>query len=217
MYYIDFDNTLYETGQLTKDVLIALAKTIGDTNKINPSIVLEELNNSFNSTIDNFETFAASLALKYNMKNSILQECLNQIIIIEGKKYVFPDAKKFLKELKDNGETVCILTYVAQEKNLNQQASKLLGSGILPYVNEVYNTTRHKFKLEIDYSNKNFIFIDDSPRDLEGLYNAGARNLIRMKKPNNIKRTSKELNIPTKIPTYTSFDDIPLKIVSQTK
>ena len=76
----------------------------------------------------------------------------------------------------------------------------------MPYIDEVYNTTRFKYELAIDY--KNGIFIDDSPRDLEGLYKAGVRHLIRIKKPNNLKRTSKELNIPEEIPTYTSFDEI---------
>ena len=125
---------------------------------------------------------------------------------MQGSNYVFPDAFQLLEKLKEKNEPVCILTYVAQRKNLHQQALKLAGSGILPYVTEVYNTTRYKFDLQLDY--KNGIFIDDSPRDLEGLYKAGAKNLIRIKKPNNEKRTSKKLNLPIEIPTYESFEKI---------
>lgn len=206
MYYIDFDNTLYETGRLTKDVLEKFARIIGRNKKINPNIVLAELKSSFNSTIDNFESFAINLAQKYDVNEKTLLSHLNKIILEDGANYVFSDAIDFLKKIKQKKETICILTYVAQKKNLKQQALKLAGSGILPYVDEIYNSTRFKYELEIDY--KNGIFIDDSPRDLEGLYKAGAKNIIRIKKPNNIKRTSKELSIPIEVPTYTSFDDI---------
>ncbi|MBR1540090.1 MAG: HAD family hydrolase [Clostridia bacterium] len=206
MYYIDFDNTLYETGRLTKEVLSTFAKVIGKTQGINPNIVLEELKKSFNSTVDNFESFATNLSEKYNVNEHTLQSHLKKILIENGDKFTFPDAIEFLKRLRKKGENICILTYVAQKKNLKQQALKLAGSGILPYIDEVYNTTRFKYELAIDY--KNGIFIDDSPRDLEGLYKAGVRHLIRIKKPNNLKRTSKELNIPEEIPTYTSFDEI---------
>lgn len=206
MYYIDFDNTIYETGRLTKDILTTFARVIAKSKKLNPNLVLDELKNSFNSTVDNFESFASGLSARYDINNDILQSHLKKIILTEGKSYVFPDALQFLKKLKEEGEYVCILTYVAQRNNLNQQALKLAGSGILKYINEVYNTTRYKFELEIDYESG--IFIDDSPRDIEGLYKAGARKIIRIKKPNNVKRTSKELNLPIEIPTYTSFNDI---------
>lgn len=210
MYYIDFDNTLYETGKLTKDVLLNFSEKISDLTNISSNEILKDLQSSFNSTIDNFETFAEKTSEKYKVDLNSLKLILQEIIVKNGNKYTFPDALDFLKKLKENSEKVCVLTFVSQEKNLHQQALKLAGSGILPYITEVYNTTRYKFELEIDY--KNNIFIDDSPRDLEGLYNVGARNLIRIKKPNNEKRTSKELNIPIEIPTFERFDDIDIKI-----
>ena len=206
MYYIDFDNTLYETGKLTKDVLNDLSKTISTSKNLNFENVLLDLKNSFNSTKDNFESFVYKISEKYDVKYSILLNHLHKIIVSEGNKYVFSDAIKLLEKLKSKNEEVCILTYVAQRKNLHQQALKLAGSGILPYVTEVYNTTRYKFDLDIDY--KNGIFIDDSPRDIEGLYKAGAKNLIRIKKPNNEKRTSKSLSLPIEIPTYENFEEI---------
>lgn len=210
MHYIDFDNTIYETGKLTKDILIAFSKVINSFTDLDFNYILNDLQKSFNSTIDNFVSFSLSLSSKYNIKNSEFQRVLNEYIIINGNQYVFPDALKFLKGLQDEGEKVCILTYVSNPRNLQQQALKISGSGIFPYVTEVYNTTRYKFELEIDY--KNGIFIDDSPRDLEGLYKSGARKLIRIKKPNNQKRTSKKLNLPIEIPTFESFDDIELNL-----
>ena len=210
MYYIDFDNTLYETGRLTKDILMEFTNVISKKKKLDADKILEDLTKSFNSTVDNFETFAFMLSSKYQIDYNIFQSHIQKIIIVQGKNYVFPDAFQFLKKLKENHQSVCILTYVAQSKNLHQQSLKLAGSGLLPYITEIYNTTRYKFELEIDY--KNGIFIDDSPRDLEGLYNSGARKLIRIKKPNNQKRTSKKLNLPIEIQTFESFDDIELNL-----
>ena len=210
MYYIDFDNTLYETGRLTKDILMEFTNVISKKKKLDADKILEDLTKSFNSTVDNFETFAFMLSSKYQIDYSIFQSHIQKIIIVQGKNYVFPDAFQFLKKLKENHQSVCILTYVAQSKNLHQQSLKLAGSGLLPYITEIYNTTRYKFELEIDY--KNGIFIDDSPRDLEGLYKSGARKLIRIKKPNNQKRTSKKLNLPIEIQTFESFDDIELNL-----
>ena len=209
MYYIDFDNTLYETGRLTKEVLTTFAKIIATSKRINVEIVLDELKKSFNSTVDNFESFANGLAVKYGINSSTLQLHLRKILVEKGCDFTFPDGLRFLKRLNEAGENICILTYVAQKKNLKQQSLKLAGSGILPYINEVHATNRYKYELFLDY--KHGTFIDDDPRDLEGLYKAGAKKLIRIKKPNNTKRTSKALNIPKEIPTYESFDDIPVE------
>lgn len=206
MYYIDFDNTLYETGKLTKDVLSKLAIVIASQTGQKESDILEDINSSFVSSTDNFFSFAKRLSFKYNVDYSLLESEINTIIISQGKNYVFPDVLKFLKKLKDADETICILTYVANKNNIAQQALKLTGSGLLNHVDEVYTTTRYKYKLELDYENATFI--DDDPRDLEGFYNSGAKNIIRIKKPNNEKRTSKTLNLPIKLPTYTNFDDI---------
>ena len=65
MYYIDFDNTLYETGKLTKDVLYDFSKIISNSKNLDLNEVLEILKNSFNSTVDNFESFGCNLATKY--------------------------------------------------------------------------------------------------------------------------------------------------------
>jgi hypothetical protein len=208
MLYIDFDNTIYETGRLTKDVLSTLAQTIGEETNSNPVTILEDIMASFNSTVDNFYSLSNNLSKKYFVSSELLHKKINEIILFKGKDYVFPDAIEFLNKLRANREPSCILTYVAQTKNISQQNFKLIGSGIYNYVDEVYCTTRYKYKLDIDYEHSTFI--DDSPRDLEGLYFRGAKKIIRIKKPSNTKRTSVKLNLPIDIPTYTSFDDIPL-------
>ena len=108
MYYIDFDNTLYETGRLTKEVLSTFAKVIGKTQGINQNIVLEELKKSFNSTVDNFESFATNLSEQYNVNEHTLQSHLKKILIENGNKFTFPDAIEFLKRLRKKGENICI-------------------------------------------------------------------------------------------------------------
>lgn len=202
MYYIDFDNTIYETGKLTKDIL----KIISDEVSVRKNEDAKKVFEDFKSSTDNFFTFAKKYCIEYKIDYDVLCSKILDIIINKGKEYVFPDAIKFLKKLKESNENVCILTYVSNSKNLEQQALKLAGSGILELVNEVYNTTNFKFELELDF--KNSIFIDDSPRDIEGFYKKGARNIIRIIKPNNEKRTSKKLNLPEKIPEFETFDEI---------
>jgi FMN phosphatase YigB (HAD superfamily) len=208
MYYIDFDNTIYETKKLTTDILTSFADIISKEKNLNKKEVLFNIINSFNSSTDNFITFAEKLALAYHSKCQPLLNAISYFTMEKGPEYIFPDALDFLKKLKQNEEKVCILTYVANTQNISQQALKLSGSGILNYITQIYITSTHKFELEIDYENNTFI--DDNPRDLEGFYNSGARNIIRIIKPNNEKRTSQILKLPKEIPTYHSFDDIPI-------
>ena len=63
MYYIDFDNTLYETGKLTKDVLSDLAKIISTVKKVPYEEILADLQSSFNSTVDNVDNFAQKMTM----------------------------------------------------------------------------------------------------------------------------------------------------------
>lgn len=205
MYYIDFDNTLYETGKLTKDVLNSFSNIISTQKQINFQEIYAYIKDSFNSTTDNFISFAKSLSIKYNISFNQLYNPLMEIIITNGSQYTFPDAINFLKKLKKTGHKSCILTFVFP-KNLSQQALKLTGSGLLEFVDEVYTVTSSKSKLHLDFENSTFI--EDSPKEIEDFYNSGARNIIRIIKPNNEKRTSKKLNIPVEIPTFTTFDDI---------
>lgn len=203
MYYIDFDNTLYETGKLTIDILKTFAQIISEKNNLDYVNILSTLHNGFNSTTDNFCTYAKKLEEKYSIEYSVFYNCINDIILINGNKYVFDDVIPFLKFLKTNNETICILSYVENSINLNQQSMKFLGSGILEYVDEFYITSRLKFNLELDFSNATII--DDSPRDLKGFYNRGITNIIRAIRPNNTKRTTIKLNFSKNIPEITSL------------
>ena len=79
-----------------------------------------------------------------------------------------------------------------------------MGSGLGKYFDGIMMTTELKFLLDINYQNG--IFIDDDPRDLNGLANKNPIRVIRMRKKNN-KRSKIDMNNP-KVEEYTSFDDI---------
>ena len=81
MYYIDFDNTLYETGKLTKDVLNSFSNIISTQKQINFQEIYAYIKDSFNSTTDNFISFAKSLSIKYNISFNQLYNPLMEIII----------------------------------------------------------------------------------------------------------------------------------------
>lgn len=81
---------------------------------------------------------------------------------------------------------------------------KLLGSGLMQYFDGIIITSEYKFLLDLKYENG--IFIDDDPRDLNGLFEKNAIQVIRIRKPNN-KRSKIDIN-NSQIKEYESFDDI---------
>ena len=49
-YYIDFDNTLYETTKLTKAMMTSIAKTISENSNFKFDEIIEDIESNFNST-----------------------------------------------------------------------------------------------------------------------------------------------------------------------
>ena len=95
------------------------------------------------------------------------------------------------------------MTYIPKT-NQEYQMKKLLGSGLMKYFDTITITSKYKFLLDMDYTNG--IFIDDDPRDLNGLYEKNPIKVIRIRKPNN-KRS--KIDIDNKdIEEFVSFDDI---------
>ncbi len=204
-YYLDFDNTLYETAKLTTLMLEATAKGISKKTGKDPKQLLDEAKGSFDSTNDNIFSFASNMAKRYNVDS---EEIVGEVkkTIDNGEEIVFDDAKRFLERLKENGDKAHILTYVANG-NQEYQMRKLIGSGIMKYIDGTIITTEYKFLLDLNYENG--IFIDDDPRDLNGLAAKNPKKVIRMRKPNN-KRSVFEIS-NKQIEEYTSFDDIELE------
>lgn len=201
-YYIDFDNTLYETAKLSSLEIDAIAKLISNEKNLNFEEVLEDLKANFDSPKANFITFGEEMAKRYNADK---EKILNKVnyIMDNSENLVFEDAKRFIKRLKENGHKIIILTYIIKG-NQAQQQKKLIGSGLANEVDEIFITTELKYTLDLDYTKG--IFIDDAPRDLLGLYEQNPVKVIRIRKPNN-KRSKVDINNKD-IEEFVSFDDI---------
>lgn len=201
-YYLDFDNTLYETAKLTSMMLGAIANTISEITGHNTTTLKEEAIANFNSTIDNIFSFAENMSKKYGVDSQKVLKNVNSVID-NGEVLVFEDAKRFLERLKENNHKSYVLTYVAKG-NEEYQMRKLLGSGLMKYFNGIIITTEYKFLLDLNYENA--IFVDDDPRDLNGLFERNPVKVIRIKKPSN-RRSKLEINNPD-IEEFESFDNI---------
>ena len=205
-FYIDFDNTLYNTKALTFDMLENLALYISKTQNVNKEDLLKELKSKFNrENIYNIFELCKYFENKYNMQNSQLQ-----LVIIKtlenGSRYVYSDVDQFLEKLKGEDCNLFILTKADGEDNIEYQKMKIEGSEIKKYFSsDPIIITKPKGELELDY--KNGIFIDDNPKELKSLYDAGAKRIIRIKRPN-AKYSNEELNI-SEIEEYTELSDIP--------
>ena len=201
-YYIDFDNTLYETAKLTSLMIAAIGNKIGELTGNDSEPIIQDAKDNFNSTLDNIFTHAEKMGKKYNVDESAVVDAVKSVID-NGKEIVFEDAIRFLERLKENGHKIFVLTYIPK-KNQEYQLKKLMGSGIMGYFDGIIVTAEYKFLLDIDYTNG--IFIDDDPRDLNGLFEKNPIKVIRIRKPNN-KRS--KIDIDNKeIEEYESFDDI---------
>lgn len=201
-YYIDFDNTLYETANLTKNMLYAVANYIAREKSLDVQNVFEIIKPQFNSTVDNIFSFAEKMAKNYELDSKLAINSVNEVINNSGD-LVFPDAKRFLERKKQNGDRLVILTYIANG-NQQYQLQKIMGSGIANYFDQIIITSKYKFELDLNY--KDGIFIDDDPRDLNGLYEKNPIKVIRIRKENN-KRSKIDLENKN-IEEHESFDDI---------
>ena len=201
-YYIDFDNTLYETAKLTTYMLKAICDTVVEKRGIAYEEIDSYVKENFNSTKDNIFTFAKETGVKFEI-DPIEVDNNVKAVVDNGNDIVFEDAERFLARLKENGHEVHILTYISKT-NQEYQMKKLLGSGLMKYFDTITITSKYKFLLDMDYTQG--IFIDDDPRDLNGLYEKNPIKVIRIRKPNN-KRS--KIDIDNKdIEEFVSFDDI---------
>ena len=201
-YYIDFDNTLYETAKLTSLMIAAIGNKIGELAEKDAELIIQDVKDNFNSTIDNIFTHAEKMGKKYNVDSKMVVDAV-KAVVDNGKEIVFEDAIRFLERLKEKGHKIFILTYIPQT-NQEYQLKKLMGSGITSYFDGIIITAQYKFLLDLDYTNG--IFIDDDPRDLNGLFEKNPIKVIRIRKENN--KRSKIYIDNKEIEEYKSFDDI---------
>lgn len=203
-YYLDFDNTLYETSRLSNDMLKGLAYEISKKTSISENDIFDELKSMFNrENIYNIYKLAKFFAKKYNIEESILIDKVEDIIL-DGKKYVYDDVISFLKELKEKNHIINVLTYVAKE-DLSYQLTKIKGSGLSEYFDNIIISSSLKFNLDLKYEDG--IFFDDSPKDLLGLASRNPKILVRVRRENN-KYSKQELDIKNLVECKTLKDYI---------
>ena len=205
-FYIDFDNTLYNTKALTADMLEKLAIYISKTQNVNKEKLLEELKSKFNrKNIYNIFELCVFFENQYDIQNNQLQLMIKEILE-DGNKYVYSDVIEFLEKLKNENYELFILTKAEGKDNIEYQKIKIEGSKIKQYFSgNPIITIKPKGELDLDYENG--IFIDDNPKELKSLYSAKAKRVIRIKRPN-AKYSNEELNI-SGIEEYTKLSDIP--------
>ncbi len=203
-YYLDFDNTLYETSRLSNDMLKGLAYEISKKTSISENDIFDELKSMFNrENIYNIYKLAKFFAKKYNIEESILIDKVEDIIL-DGKKYVYDDVISFLKELKEKNHIINVLTYVAKE-DLSYQLTKIKGSGLSEYFDNIIISSSLKFNLDLKYEEG--IFFDDSPKDLLGLASRNPKILVRVRREKN-KYSKQELDIKNLVECKTLKDYI---------
>lgn len=202
-YYIDFDNTLYNTSLLTEKMLSSIVESIKkEKTDINSDKLYAECKSMFNRTnIYNIYELATFFANKYDVDTSEIINNLNSIIL-NGDKLVFKDSIPFLNKLKSNGHKLYLLSH--SKDNLEYQSIKIAGSKLTHFFDALYITSVPKYTLDIDY--KNSIFIDDNPDYLLGLYSRQPKQVIRLRR----KESKYSINdIENKdIKEYLNFDEI---------
>lgn len=201
-YYIDFDNTLYNTPLLTHKMLSSIVTCIKEKNNLDTEELYKECKSMFNrEKIYNIYELCKYFSKKYNLDVSYVIQNINSVIL-NGYDLVFEDVIPFLKKLKENGHKLFMLTYC--KDTIEYQTLKITGSKLSNYFDGLYITSIPKYNLDIDYTNG--IFIDDNPDDLLSLYSKNSKEVIRLRRPENWYST-KDINNDN-IKEYLNFNEI---------
>lgn len=205
-YYIDFDNTLYNSAKLAEKMLKNLVQSMRMQKDFDEDNLFNECKSMFNREhIYNIYKLAEYFADKYNLNKGPLIDGINKTIS-NRRDLVFDDVIPFLTKLKTSGHQIYLLSN-CKESGLQFQATKILGSGLSDYFDGLYISVTQKYELDLDYTNG--IFIDDRPSDLLGLYSKNPIEVIRIRRKEN-KYSSTDLG-NYQIKEYISFADVPIR------
>ena len=182
-YYLDFDYTLFDTHAFREELYKILEKNGFDKTYLTLTPELKENGQKLLNIKELFKSLSKLRNIPINNFLEPLEELYSR-----GSEFLYDDTVEFLKYLKSKNNNVYILTWGEKEF----QKEKIEASKLDKYIDEAIFAEQLKFTLDIDY--KNGIFIDDSVRDLEGLYNQKAKQVYRIKRENG-KNSKKELNI----------------------
>ena len=177
--YIDFDSTLYNTDKM-RGFNQTLEKGLCKYTKLSLEEAADEIQSVSNKmTKRKIYDICKILEEKFELKKDCLRKRIEKYVE-KGESLMFDDAIPFLQRLAQHGHNINILTYTNRE--FDYQMAKLQGSKILGFVDNIIMCSDHKGELGLDYQNG--IFIDDNPRELENLFDAGVSEdrLIRVRR-----------------------------------
>ena len=182
-YYLDFDYTLFDTHAFRQGLYEILEKNGLDKTYL---ALTPEMKTSGQKLLNIKELFKSLSETKNIPLNNFLEPL--EELYSRCDQFVYDDSVEFIKYLKSKNHKLHVLTWGEKEF----QKEKLQASKLYDYFDEIVYAEVLKYELDIDYTNG--IFVDDSVRDLEGLYNKQAKQVFRIKRPNG-KNSDKELNI----------------------
>ena len=162
-YYIDFDNTLFNTESFYND-LLKIIKKYNISKKDIDLYYKDNLSNELFNPIKIINNLIKDKNINKEIKN----------FFKDLSKYLYKDTIDFLEFIKNDNELI-LLTY----GDFEYQNLKVNKSLIKEYFNKIIVTSKNKGELDLDY--KNSIFIDDSKEQIEGLLRKNAK-VIRIKR-----------------------------------
>ena len=182
-YYLDFDYTLFDTHAFRQGLYEILEKNGLDKTYL---AMTPEMKTSGQKLLNIKELFKSLSETKEIPLENFLEPL--EELYARGNEFVYDDTVEFIKYLKSKNHKLHVLTWGEKE----YQKEKLIAAKLYDYFDEIIYAEKLKYELDIDFQNG--IFVDDSIRDLEGLYNQNAKQVYRIKRPNG-KNSDKELNI----------------------
>ena len=194
-YYLDFDYTLFDTYLFREELYKILKQNGIDESALPLTSETEDEDQKLLNIKESFKEIAKANNIQLENLIKPLEELYEK-----GTDFLYDDSIEFLKYLKSKGHKIYIVTWGEKEF----QKEKIQITKIDKYLDEIIFAEQLKYTLDIDYENG--IFIDDSIRDLEGLYSKKAKQLFRIKR-NNGKNSDKELNI-TEILEFNSLKEL---------
>ena len=201
-YYLDFDYTLFDTHAFRQGLYEILEKNGLDKTYLELTQELETSGQKLLNIKELFKSLSQSKNIPLNNFLEPLEELYSKC-----DKFVYNDSVEFIKYLKSKNHKLYVLTWGDREA----QKEKLQASKLYDYFDEIIYAEKLKYELDLDYQNG--IFVDDSIRDLEGLYNKKAKKVFRIKRPNG-KNSDKELNIK-EISEFNSLKELKEYLESQ--
>ena len=188
--YIDFDSTLYDTEVVKKNLNDIIADgVIENVSDCDKNVVIEEIKQAKASGVKSVIGLCKFFESKYSLEKDCIKKRF-QNFLAKGEELLYSDSIDFLKRLSQKGYEVNILTYTSRE-DFEYQMLKVMGAKISDYVDNIIMCSKSKGELGLDYQKEvvfegepEHCFVDDNPRELVSLFNAGVSpdRLFRIKR-----------------------------------